>query len=108
MLTVVEDQQEVLLAQRSRDAIGGDRTGAERETDGGRDGDRDEGRIGERSELDEPHAVGKPRQQPPRSLQRQSRLAHTTGAGQGHEAVRRDQIHHGTERGVPPDQIGKV
>src|SRR3989449_7924531 len=67
VLTVVEDQQEVLLAQRSRDAIGGGRTGAERETHGGCGRGRGEGRGRERPQLDPPHPPRETPQPPPPS-----------------------------------------
>ena len=44
----------------------------------------------------------------PRGLQRQSGLAHASRASQGHEAVRRDEIHDGAERRLAPDQLGQV
>ena len=61
MLAVVENDQGVFRPQRCRHAIGGDRTRAERDIDGNRDGARHQRGIGEWTEIDQPRAVGKAR-----------------------------------------------
>ena len=106
VLAIVDDEEQMLGPQGHRDAVGGHRTGPERQAEGGSDGDRDEVGIGERPELREPGAIEEPWQQLPRRLERQSCLADATRAGQGHEAVCDDQVRDVAERSLPPDQLG--
>ena len=60
MLAVVEDDQGVFRPQGCRHAIGSDRTRAERDIDGSRDGARHKRGIGEWTELDQPRFGGVP------------------------------------------------
>ena len=71
---------------RGGDPLGRDRTGAERDADGGGGRDGDELRIGDRPEIDEPHTVGVARQQCSGGFRRQSRFADAARSGQRDES----------------------
>jgi len=60
----------------------GDGPGAERQAEGGGNGDRHEARIAEWAQLDQPDAVGKARQESTGDLDLQPGLADVSGAGQ--------------------------
>ena len=56
-----------------------------------RDRLRNEMRVRERTELDEPHAIGEVSGRAPCNRQRESRLAHPSGPGQRDQTVHRQQ-----------------
>ena len=68
----------------------------------------DVGRLAERSEVDEPHAVGHRVEQGRRRLEREAGLATTTRTSNGHESVRADEFANPLQLRLAPDEHGEL
>jgi hypothetical protein len=88
LLEVVQHQQELLLAEVALELHYDLLVPRHLYPEGGCDPCSHELRRAERSEIDEPHAVGKFVKQLSRDLERQAGLADATRTGQGHQAHR--------------------
>src|SRR5271169_2508844 len=108
MLAVIKDQQDVLRAQRGRNAL--QRYGApgEREAERGGDGDGDESWVGERREVGDPCAVCKSWRQATRYFQGKARLADAACTDERYQPMRAHQIHDLAHLGVASDQFGNA
>ena len=91
VLAVVEDDHRVGSGERSNDGVVERTAGLLGDAD--RRGDRgdDHARVGHVDQIDEPAAVASSRRDVLRHVQRQARLAHATGSGHRHHAVRGDR-----------------
>ena len=107
MLAIIDDQQELLGMERRGQGLGrGSRT-AQADTQYGTDGESDQLRIGERSELCKPHAVRITVEDAPAHLDGEPRLADTSRSGQRHEAMAGESCLYLCNLGLASDQTGQ-
>jgi hypothetical protein len=105
VLAVVQDHQDVLVAERGRHVLGRLGSGGDPEPESDRDGRRDQAGIRQRRELGDPDSVGVLGQPLPGDLEGQSRLADTAGADQGDESVHGEHLRDLREGALPADQL---
>ena len=86
MFAVVEDQQDLPTAQKLKQGVEQGSTRLLVHAQDLRHGSRDEGRIGNRRELDEPHACSEAINKRSGDLQRESRLAHAADTHEREQA----------------------
>src|SRR6266850_3790119 len=105
MLTVVENQQELLGAGRSRDTLG--RCGARnvREAERARHGGRDKLWTRQGAQLGNEYTIGISRQEVSRDLEAQSCLTDAASADQADQPMRRGQGRDFSEFGLSTDQF---
>ena len=88
MFEVVEDQEEALAGEVRHEGVAQGLLGPFSHAQPLRDRGRDQGRITQRRERDEDHAIGKRRRDPLRDGEREAGLAGATRSGQGEEPDR--------------------
>ena len=106
VLHVVQHQQETPAPQvRAQDVERG-AAGRLAQPQRPRDGRREQGRVGQRGEGDEPDAVGVPGRHRPGNLQGQAGLPHAPRSGQGQQARARtqEQLPDSGHLALPPDE----
>ncbi len=82
MLTIVQQEHQPLRPECIGYTLRGRRADGQLQSQGGSDRDKDEVGLGERPQLGDPDPVGKFRQQEPRNLEAQCRLADAPDTGQ--------------------------
>ena len=104
VLAVVQDDQQLTAGQRVQQSGGRGGHIPFGHTQGLRDGGRDQGRIGERGQLDQPGPVAEAGLGERRRPQRQPGLAAPTRAGQRDRSGRAEAFEHGSYLGAAAHQ----
>ncbi len=106
MFAIIQHQQQVPGPDRGGDPLRNGRAIGNPETQRGPDGRRDEVRVRQRRQFDDPRPIRKFRPQTACHLDTQPRLADPAGSGQGDQPVRLDQPHDIRQFGLASDQGG--
>ncbi len=104
VLAIVENDQHLPVPYEPRQRFADGTSGLLLHPHYGCDGLRHESRIGERCELDQPHAVREIVHQPPSDLQRQPRLADAADTGERHQPVLREQLRNVLDLALAADE----
>ena len=107
VLAVVQHQQQALLRQGRRERGRRGLPGTLADAQGARHGLGDEGRVGQRGQLDQPHPARVPGQGPLRDLQGEARLAGAPGAGDRQQRRRLEAPRQLRERRAAPDEAAR-
>jgi hypothetical protein len=105
---VVDDDQHAPVPQERRDLIAGVAAGAETEAGGLRECELDAVGVGDRDQVDEPHAVGEPIGGGASGGDGEPGLAGPTDAQQGDEPVSAEGVGHGDDVIVAAEQRGPL
>ncbi|WP_315763895.1 hypothetical protein [Bradyrhizobium sp. SZCCHNS2005] len=105
MLAIIQDDEEAIVADNPSHSLRRHRATVSLQADGLSHRSRQQARIGERSQLDEPNTGIKSRQQTPRQVNRKHGFSNATRTGESDNPIRRAGLLQELERSGTPDKF---